>query len=133
MHHLRQERHHRVPRLLAVATSVAVNRTVTVLATPFASLTSSLTGSVLVSLALTVQPIKAQDDKEEDECSTSYCEVIEADFEHVLVSFRLHVLGLLDGAGLLLPDPIVFVDHRTKFVIDIHHQWDDIIPTQVHE
>ena len=59
---------------------------------------SALTG--LVSSLLMIQPIEAQDDEEYDECSSSHCKVIEAEFEHILVRLRFNCLGAADGAAI---------------------------------
>ena len=89
--------------MLAVAAGAVVVVPLVWTSTLFPFVRLMLTG--LVVFAFSVQPVEAQYDDEEDECCSSHHQVIEADFEYVLVHLCLDGFGAFDG--LLLQDPII--------------------------
>ena len=64
----------------------------------FLSPTTALTASIL--LAFPEHPKEAQYNQDEENSSTSQCQMIEADLEDVLMCLRFDRIGLLNGAAI---------------------------------
>ena len=93
--------------MLAVAAGTVAVVLLVWTSTLFPFVTSMLTG--LVAFAFSVQPVEAQYDDEEDECCSSHRQVIEADFEYVLVHLHLDGFRTFDGAAIAGPHYHVWI------------------------
>ena len=62
--------------------------------------TSALTGPVSVLLAFPTKPVEAQHHNDENERGSSHRQMIEADFEDILMRLCLDGLGALDTAAI---------------------------------
>ena len=70
------------------------------------------------------QPVEDQHYDDEEEWCSSHSQVVEANFEHVLVRLGLDDFGAFDG--LLLPDPIV--SERLHSGYDLSAYREDVVP-----